>query len=497
MKPANDSEDRIHARRWWILALVATAQLMVVFDATVMSIALPSAQEALGFSDGNRQWVVTAYTLTFGGLLLVGGRIADYFGRKRTLVVGLIGFAVASAIAGAAQSFGVLVGARALQGAFGALLAPTALSLLSTTFTEPGERGKAFGVFGAIVGSGAAVGLLLGGALTEYLSWRWCLYVNLVVAIPAALAAVSLLPSDPRAAQPRIDVPGMVTSGLGLFALVYGFNHAETHSWDSAGTVGFLAAGVVLLAAFAAIERRAANPLLPPRVVRDRNRGGSYIAVGTVGICMFGSFFLLTFYLQQTLGYSPVEAGVAFLPMIGAVMLTSITASSLLLPRTGPRPLIPVGMVLAAAGAVVLAQIGVHSSYEAHVLPGLILTGLGIGLVTAPAINTATLGVSPRDAGVASATVNTMQQVGGSLGTALFSSLSASATSSFLAGKAPSAAVVAEATVHGYNVAFYWAAGIFAVGAVVCGLLLRSGAPRSASDVSPAVATGQVAPVSR
>ena len=468
--------DSRHARRWWVLVLVAVAQLMVVLDATIVNIALPSAQKALEFSDSNRQWIVTAYALAFGGLLLVGGRIGDLFGRRPTFVVGLIGFATVSAIGGSAQSFGVLVGARALQGAFGALLAPAALSLLTTNFTDPRERGKAFGIFGAIVGSGAAVGLLLGGILTEYLSWRWCLYVNLVFAIPTAAAAVVLLRGLSSTAEPRIDVPGTLTATLGLFALVYGFNRADVVGWGSATTLGFLAASVVALAAFAAIERRVAEPLLPPRIVLDRNRGGAFLAVGIVGIGMFGAFFFLTFFLQQTLGFSPVQTGLAFLPMVAALMATASLASTVLLPRTGPRPLMTVGMVLAAAGAALLAQLEVHSGYAGHVLPALVAVGMGVGLVMAPAMNTATLGVRAADAGVASATVNTMQQVGGSIGTALLSTLAASATTGALHGTHPTTAAAAEATVHGYTVGFWWAAAIFAAGAVVCGALLRSGA---------------------
>jgi EmrB/QacA subfamily drug resistance transporter len=482
------SADRGHARRWWILALVAVAQLMVVLDATIVNIALPSAQKALHFSDADRQWIVTAYTLAFGGLLLVGGRIGDLFGRKKTLVAGLIGFATASAIGAVAPSFGVLVGARALQGAFGALLAPTALSLLSTTFSETGERGKAFGIFGSVAGSGAAVGLLLGGVLTEYLSWRWCLYVNLAFAIPTALAALSLLDGGLHAAKPRIDVPGTLTAVLGLFALVYGFNHAETTSWGSPTTLGFLAAGIALLAGFAAIQRRAEHPLLPPRVVLDRDRAGSYLAVGIVGVGMFGAFFLLTYYLQQTLGYSPIHTGFAFLPLVGAVIATATTSSAVLLQRTGPRPLMTMGMVLAAAGMVLLTKLAVDSTYAAHILPGLILIGMGLGFTMAPAMNTATLGVSEADAGVASATVNTMQQIGASLGTALLSTLSAHAASSYLVGNQPGAGVVAQATVHGYTVAFWCAAAIFAVGAIACGLLLRGGAPQVEPDASPALA---------
>jgi EmrB/QacA subfamily drug resistance transporter len=473
------------ARRWWILAIVGIAQLMVVLDATIVNIALPSAQEALHFSDDARQWIVTAYALAFGSLLLLGGRIGDLFGRRPTFIVGLIGFAAASAIGGAAQSFGVLVAARALQGAFGALLAPAAPSLLTTTFTDPSERGRAFGIFGAIAGGGGALGLLLGGLLTEHLSWRWTLYVNLAFAIPAALGALVFLQRQVRTAAPRIDVPGALTAFSGLFALVYGFSQAETHGWGSATTVAFLAAAVVLLGAFVMIERRAAHPLLPLRVVLDRNRGGSYLAVGIVGIGMFGVFLFLTYYLQQTLGFSPVQTGLAFLPMIGGVMVTATASTAALLPRIGPRPLATLGMALSAAGMVLLAQLGVDSTYAAHVLPGLMLIGVGLGFVMAPAMNTATLGVDAADAGVASATVNTMQQIGGSIGTALLSTLAASATSSYVAGRQPSADVVAQAAVHGYTTAFWWAAAIFAAGAVVCALLLRGGAPQLEPSAEP------------
>src|SRR3954469_2326715 len=307
--------DPHHARRWWILALLGVAQLMVVLDATIVNIALPSAQNALHFSDDQRQWVVTGYALAFGSLLLLGGRISDIFGRRRALAIGLAGFAVASAVGGAATSFGVLVAARAVQGAFGALLAPAPLSLLQTTFTDPGERRSAFAIYGGIAGAGGAVGLLLGGILTEYLSWRWCLYVNLLLAVPALIGALRLLHNQARETGARIDLPGALTSGAGLFALVYGLTKAQTDGWGAAVTLGFLAAAVVLLSVFAALQRRSDHPLLPPRVVADRNRGGAYAAVLVVGAGMFGVFLFLTYYLQQTLGFSPIETGLAFLPM--------------------------------------------------------------------------------------------------------------------------------------------------------------------------------------
>jgi len=477
-----------HSRRWWILALLGIAQLMVVLDATIVNIALPSAQKALHFGDPDRQWIVTAYALAFGSLLLLGGRLGDYFGRKRVFIVGLLGFAGASALGGNAESFEVLVAARALQGAFGALLAPSALALLTTTFTDTSERGKAFGVYGAIAGGGGAIGLLLGGVLTEYASWRWCLYVNLLFAIPAAAAAVAILHHEAFPAKPRLDIPGTLTGTTGLFALVYGFSNAETHSWSNPVTVGFLAAAVVLLALFAPIERRAAHPLLPLRVVLERGRGGSYTAVSIVGAGMFGVFLFLTYYLQQTLGFSPILTGVAFLPMVGVVMATAALTTARLLPRIGPRPLVTLGMVLASAAMVLLTQVGVDTGYATHVLPALLLMGLGLGLAMAPAMSTATLGVGAADAGVASAMVNTSQQVGGSIGTALLSTVASSATASFVAARQASPSALAEAAVHGYTTAFWWSAAIFAAGAVLCGLLLRSGAPESDPAAEPVLA---------
>jgi EmrB/QacA subfamily drug resistance transporter len=463
-----------HARRWLILGVIAVAQLMVVLDATIVNIALPSAQDALGFSDGASQWIVTSYALAFGSLLLLGGRIGDLFGRKRVFVVGLLGFAGASVLGGLAENFTVLVAARALQGVFGALLAPGALSLLTTTFTEPGERAKAFGVFGAVAVGGAAIGLLLGGILTEYLSWRWCLYVNLLIAIPAALAAQALLHNEVPATKAKLDLPGTVTASTGLFAIVYGFSNAHTDSWTAPLTLTMLVAGVLLLVAFVAIQQRSSSPLLPLRVVLDRDRGGSFLAMVLAGAGMFAVFLFLTFYLQNTLGFSPIKTGLAFLPMTATIIIAATSATVKLLPKVGPRPLIGVGMVTAAVGLVSLTAVGVDTAYASHVLPGLLIMGAGMGLVFSSAMATATFGVDPQDAGVASAMVNTMQQVGGSIGTALLSTIAASATTGALAGQAPSQELVSAAAVQGYTTAFWWAAAIFATGAVLCTALLSS-----------------------
>ncbi|MFI5907959.1 MFS transporter [Dactylosporangium sp. NPDC051541] len=464
-----------HARRWAILGVLGLAQLMVVLDATIVNIALPSAQRALGFSNEYRQWIVTAYALAFGALLPLGGRVGDLIGRKTTLIVGLIGFAAASAVGGAAQGFGMLVGARAAQGAFGALLAPAVLSLLTTTFTDAKERAKAFGIYGAIAGAGGATGLLLGGVLTEYLDWRWCMYVNVVFAVLASIGALSLLHNQRGGAGHRLDVPGTLTVSSGLFALVYGFANAETHAWGSPAVWGWLVAAVVLLTAFVVIETRVAHPLIPLRVLLDRTRGGALLTVLTLGVGMFAVFLFLTYYLQQNLGFSPIRSGAAFLPMIGALAVTATTATSVVVPRVGPRPLVPAGFLIAAAGMLWLTGLDVHSGYAGSILGPLMVTGVGFGLAMAPAMTAGTSGVAPADAGVASALVNTAQQVGGSVGTAVLSTIASSALTGALAGKTPTAQTMAAAAIDSYTTTFTWVAGFFLVGAVVSGLLLRTG----------------------
>jgi EmrB/QacA subfamily drug resistance transporter len=472
-------------RRWFVLAVVGLAQLMIVLDLTIMNIALPSAQRALHFSNTDRQWVITAYALAFGSLLLFGGRLGDLFGRKATFLTGLIGFAAASAVGGASVNFAMLITARACQGVFAAALAPAALGLLTTTFSEPRDRGRAFGVYGAIAGGGGLVGLLLGGVLTEYLDWRWCLYVNLLfAAVTAAGAAVFLAAGRPAGTRPRLDVTGVLLVSGSMFCLVYGFSNAATHNWHTPSTWGFLAAGVALLAAFAAWQARAASPLLPPRVLLDRNRGGAYLAVLVIGAAMFGIFLFLTYYLQTILGYSPVITGVAFLPTIAMVMLFAQVSNIVLMPRVGPKPLVGLGMLIAAAGMAWLTRIGVHSGYASAVLGPLVVTGAGIGLSMPPSMNTGTFGVAGTDAGVASATLNVGQQLGGSIGTALLNTIATSAAAAYVTSHltpavatSPSsqAALRATAAVHGYTTAFWWTAGIFAGGAVVCGTLLRRG----------------------
>jgi EmrB/QacA subfamily drug resistance transporter len=436
---------------------------------------LPTAQRALGFSNSDRQWVVTAYALAFGALLLLGGRLSDMFGRKRMFLIGLVGFAGASAVGGAATSFGMLVAARAVQGAFGAVLAPAVLSLLTTTFTDPAERGRAFGIFGAILGAGGGIGLLLGGVLTTYASWRWTLLVNLVFAAIAFIGGSVLLQQSRSEQRAHIDVPGLLTVSFGLFALVYGFAHADTSGWQDPITLAFLIGGVACLAAFVAIEARVAHPLLPLRVVVDRNRGASYLAIFAVTAGLFGVSLFLTFYMQNTLGYSAIRTGFAFVPLVVALSLTSVFVSGSLLPRVGPRPLVPPGLLVAAVGMILFTRIGAHSGYVTHVFPGLLLLGVGLGFAVSSSANTATANVEPDDAGVASAMVNTSQQVGGSIGTSLLNTIAASAVASFVVSHPPSPTLAAQAALHSYTVVFWCAAGILAVGAAATLLLFRSG----------------------
>ena len=457
-------------RRWVALAFIAVAQLMIALDATIVSIALPSAQAALGASDADRQWVVTAYTLAFGGLLLLGGRIADYLGRKRAFMIGLAGFALASLAGGAAPNFAALVAARAAQGAFAALLAPTALALLATSFTEARERATAFAVYGSIAGSGAAIGMLLGGALTQYLSWRWCLYVNLPIAVVAAIGGWIVLPASSDRGRPSLDVPGVVLAGAGLVSLVYGTTEAVRSGWSSATVIALLAASAVLLVLFVLREARTPSPLLPLRIVTDRNRGGAYLAVGLALAGMFGAYLFLTYDFQVVMHYTPLQAGLAFLPITVASQAGSWLIARRLMPLTPPRALMAPGALVAAAGLVLLTQLHAGSNFVSVVLPAELLLGLGLSTAMVPAFSVATHGVDPREAGVASATVNAAQQVGASLGVAVLNTIAASATAAYLGPRT-------EAVLHGFAQATGWGAAIMVLSAVVAALLIRAPRP--------------------
>ncbi|OZE99816.1 MULTISPECIES: DHA2 family efflux MFS transporter permease subunit [Nocardiaceae] len=473
------TDAKAHRNRWLILATLGLAQLMVVLDATVVNIALPAAQLDLGFDNANRSWVVTSYALAFGSLLLLGGRLSDLFGRRNTFLIGLVGFAVMSAVGGAAVNFGMLVAARAGQGVFGALLAPAALSLLATTFIDPKERAKAFGIFGAIAGGGGALGLLLGGILTEWANWRWSLYINLVFAALAFVAGFLLLAKHKADVRPRLDIPGTLTVSAALFAIVYGFAHAESDGWSNTVTIAFLVAGVVLLGVFFAIQQRVSHPLLPLRIILDRTRAGSFLAVFVTGAGMFAVFLFLTYYLQNTLGFTPISTGFAFMPMIASLIVTATLSTALVLPRFGPRVLMTSGLLVAALGMGLLTQIAVDSAYATHILPGLVIMGLGLGATMAPAMQGAISGVNPDDSGVASATVNTMQQVGGSIGTALLSTIAATAATNYvtdnLASASSAAALQANAEIASYTTTFWWATGIFLLGAVISAIVVKPG----------------------
>ena len=455
--------------------MVALAQLMVVLDSTVVNIALPTAQAELGFTDGQRQWVVTAYSLAFGSLLLVGGRLSDLIGRRRAFLIGLIGFASASAVGGASVSFGMLVSARAVQGSFAAILAPTALAVLTTTFTIPKERSRAFGVFGAIAGAGGAIGLLVGGFLTQDVNWRWNLYINDVIAVFAVIGAIVFLGSAARTGvRPRIDIIGTVLVSVALFCLVFGFSSAESAGWDSPLCWGMLTVSGILLVVFVLWQRRSTHPLLPLSVVLDRNRGAAYSSIFIANIGIFAVFLFVTYYLQVSLKFDPIATGLAFLPMIAVLVLASQLSTNIFVPRVGPKVLVPIGMLCAATGLVLLTRLQLTSTYAADLLPALLVLGLGIGLIMPASIQTATLGVDKQVAGVASALVNTSQQIGGSIGTALLNTLAATAAASYVATHLPaSAAVEAQAAIASYAVAYWVSAAFFVFGAMLAALLFR------------------------
>jgi EmrB/QacA subfamily drug resistance transporter len=464
-------------RRWWILAVLAISQLMIVVDASIVNIALPHAQQALHITATNRQWVITAYTLTFGGLLLLGGRVADYLGRKRVLIIGLLGFAGASALGGLAPHASLLFAARALQGGFAALMAPAALSIITVTFTEARERARAFGVWGAIAGGGLAIGLILGGVLTQYASWRWTLLVNTPIALLAAVAALRLIPESRVLGHTRYDIPGAVTSTLGMVTLVYGVTKASTDGWGSATTLGLLVAAGVLLSAFVIIERFSSHPLLPLRVVAERNRGGSYLTTLLIGLGLMGTFLFLTYYLQQTLHYSALKTGLAYLPFSAGIIMGAAAASRLIL-WLRPRIVMSVGLLMAVTGVLWFSQIGVHSGYWSHLFPAELVMAFGMGLVFVPVNNTALMGVAPSDAGVASALINSTQQVGGSIGTALLNTIATTVTVGYLHAHTsvagPTAATVAAGTVHGFSVAFAFAAAILGLALLTVAIFINA-----------------------
>jgi EmrB/QacA subfamily drug resistance transporter len=468
--PAGQAPDR-----WRTLFVVAISQLMVVLDSSIVNIAIPSAKLDLGITDANQQWVITAYTLAFGSLLLLGGRIGDFMGRKKIFLIGLIGFAGASALGGIASTQGLLFGARALQGVFAALLAPAALAIISVTFTVPTERAKAFGVMGAISGGGAAIGLIVGGTLTEFFSWRWCLGVNVPIAVVAFFLATRFVHESKAEGNRSYDIPGVITATAGLFSLTYGFNQAATSGWADGLTLGFLGAAVILLVVFVVIESKVANPLMPLRVITDRNRGGSYLGSLVVGAGLFSMFLFLGLYLQVILGYSPLKSGFAFLPFTAGIIIFAGIASQLL-PKFGPKPLMIPGLIAASLGLLFLSNITPETSYLTHVMPALLIMSSGMALVFIPLTTTSLHGVGNHDTGVASAMVNTSQQIGGSLGTALLNTVAATATATYAtANSALGDKVQAYAMTHGFTVAFKFSALLLFIGAVVLFFFINIG----------------------
>jgi EmrB/QacA subfamily drug resistance transporter len=485
-------------RRFRVLAVIAIAQLMVVLDASIVTVALPSIQTGLHISVANRQWAFTAYSLAFGGLLLLGGRVADFVGRKRIFEIGLFGFAAASALGGVAQNAPMLFGARALQGAFAAFLAPAALSLITVTFSDAKEQARAFGIYGAISAGGMSIGLIMGGMLTQWASWRWTLLVNVPIALIALAGSRWLVTESKAEGKARYDVVGTVAVTAGLVALVYGFTKADSDGWTSGMTIALLAAAVLLLVAFVAIEARIKHPLLPLRVLADRTRGGAYLGSLLLIAGMFSTFVLLTYYLQGILGYSALKTGFAYLPYSVGVFVGATLAGKLMA-RIGPRLLMVGGMTLGAVGLVLFTQIGVHTGFWTHVVPAEVITSLGLGLAFVPLVSTALVGVQPADAGVASALVNTTQQIGNSLGTALLNTIAATATASYVTSHGLTHAAHAIGLVHGYTTAFTVGAVLLGISAAVCLLLVRArredAAPEAGKETLTELALTELAEV--
>jgi EmrB/QacA subfamily drug resistance transporter len=475
------SSPPLDPRRWTALSFIALAQLMVALDTTVVNIAIPSAQADLHMSDIGRQWIMGAYALAFGGLLLFGGRVADLIGRRRTFILGLLGFAVASVLGGVAVNAEMLITARALQGAFGALVSPAALAMITVSFSAAEERGKAFGVYNAVAGSGSAMGLLLGGVLTQYLTWRWTFYMVVPFAIIAAVGVFAVIrePAD-GCRNGRLDFPGLLLATTGLVLFVLAFGGGEGDGGTAGVNIGLLAVAVALLVAFTIVESRVTAPLLPLQVVAERNRGGIYLALGLAVMSMYALFLFMSYYLQIVRGYSPVVTGLGFLPVVAGLVIGSTLIGGRLLPLVAPRLLIGGGFAVAAIGVLLLTDLQVDSGYGTLVLPAGTLLGLGLGTAFVPAMSLATEGVEPRDVGVASAMVNAVQLIGGSIGTVLLNNIAAHATAGYLnahpvPGGTPgqSREIEMAAMVHGFAAASWWTVGILLLAALIIVITVR------------------------
>lgn len=474
---------------WLLLVIVCLGQFMVVLDATIVNVALPTIQQELDFSAGSLQWVINAYTLMFGGFLLLGGRAADLFGRRNLFIVGTAIFTVASLLDGLSTSSGMLIAARGLQGLGAALVSPAALAIVTSTFKEGPERTRALGIWAVIAVGGGAVGLLLGGILTEYVSWQWIFFVNLPVGVATIWLAARFLPESRAEGRTGFDVLGAATITSGLMLLVYTIVKAQDWGWTSARTIGFFAASVALQGLFVLIELRSKHPLIRLGIFRKRSLTAANATMTVVAGGMFSVFFLCTLYLQDILGLSPVETGLGFLPVTAGVVIASGIAQKLI-PMLGVREVALGGTLLAAAGLVWLSFAPVDGSYLTDALPALTINGIGLGFVFVPLTLIATTGVAKEDTGLASGIFNTSQQVGGALGIAILSTVAATTTTNALTDLtgAPSAAQQAQATVDGFQAAFLVGAGLMAVGAVLLAVLVRR------RDVA-AISAGEVATV--
>jgi EmrB/QacA subfamily drug resistance transporter len=469
-------------RKWLALGLLSVVQFMVVLDIAVVNVALPSIKVDLGFSEENLQWVISAYALMFGGFLLLGGRAADLLGRRRIFLVGIAVFTIASFLCGLAWSEESLIGARALQGLGAAIISPAALSILSVTFKEGRERNIALGVWGAVGGFGAAAGVLLGGILVETLSWQWIFRVNVPVGIAAFALAPFLLGESRDATVKRFDVPGAVLVTGGLSALVYAITQAGSQGWTSARTIGFFVASIAMLVGFVGWEARHPEPLMRLGIFRTRTVAGANVAGFIVGTALFSMFLMLTLYMQEVLGYSAMQTGVAYLAVAGTAIVWSAVAAQLVT-RVGVKPVLAAGMAFLTAGLVLFTQVPVDGSYVADLLPGFLLLGVGIGFAFVPISIAALAGVQPAEAGLASGLINTSQQIGGALGIAALSTIATSQTSDKLA-----AGVAAPtALVNGFTAAFTVGAVIAAAGIVAALTLIRRDELEQAPAVEPAL----------
>jgi EmrB/QacA subfamily drug resistance transporter len=467
--PASHSD----RRRWIALVLLASAQFVVVLDASIVNVALPSIGRGLHFSQDSLSWVVNAYVLTFGGFLLLGGRLADLLGRRSVFITGLVVFAIASLAGGLAQSAGWLIAARAVQGLGAALLSPAALSIVTTTFTEGAERNKALGVWGAVAGSGGAAGVLLGGVLTQSLGWQWVLFVNVPIGVLAAVLAPRLIDDSRDAAEQRnFDVAGAVSVTAGLSVLVYALVDAQSAGWGSLQTVGLLALAVMLLGAFVLIELRASDPLVPFKFFRIPTVTGANVAGLLIGASLFSMFFFVSLYMQQVLGYGPLKAGVSYLPLAGSIIVSAGIASQLVT-RMGFKPVLLAGLALIAGGLVWFAQVPVGGSFAADLLGPSLLAAVGLGFAFVPVTIAAVAGVSDREAGLASGLINTSQQVGGALGLAILATIADSRTRDTLAGAHGAPSAVKQALTNGFQSAFLTGAGFALLGFLLALVLIR------------------------